>query len=130
MKNLNKRITAALLLLAFIGGGELLADDNGNNNVIIPVIVIKEKPTEIPRVPSLGVTLNCRKSGNTFSIDNNSGIEFNNVEIEQLTSPYCYWSGTFGNGASCEINFNGNVGDYKLILSGCECTYVGYFTLE
>jgi len=53
------------------------------------------------------------------------------LEIIQETTPFGYWTATFTDAASCEMPFDGTVGDYRLTLTTADnSTYTGYFTLE
>jgi hypothetical protein len=53
------------------------------------------------------------------------------AEVEQLTTPFGYWTATFTDAASCEMPFDDTVGDYRLTLTTADnSTYTGYFTLE
>jgi len=53
------------------------------------------------------------------------------VEIEGEGATFGYWTTTFTDAASCEMPFDGTVGDYRLTLTTAgNSTYTGYFTLE
>ncbi len=53
------------------------------------------------------------------------------VEIEGEGTTFGYWTATFTDAASCEMPFDGTVGDYRLTLTTAgNSTYTGYFTLE
>ena len=97
---------------------------------VIPIIVIKEQPIPILHAPSRGIPITLETTCRGLRFD----LPFEEYPIVvSVMSEYGfgYWTATFMDVNSCEMPFDGTVGDYKLTLTTSgNSTYTGYFTLE
>lgn len=98
----------------------------------LPVIVVDDRPTAPGKAkPGKRYEVMTSLSGEFISFV----IPFESYpvvcELVQETYPYGYWTATFTDASSCEMPFDGTVGDYRLTLTtASNSTYAGYFTLE
>ncbi len=129
------RFMIPLLAIAFlipeINAEEQKAKENEGTPITLPIVVRKEKKPPTKYAPSRNIDI-------LATIDNGAisfVLPFEDypiyVEIEGDGTTFGYWTTTFTDAASCEMPFDGTVGDYRLTLTTADnSTYTGYFTLE
>lgn len=122
-----------------LGIGVILADNNRPqpspqpNKGTVPIFIRRENIPPKKYAPSLGITMTANVS--------ECGLSFNlpfpeidypvTVELELESEPYGFWTATFTDPSSCELEFDVSVGDYRISIITSESTeYAGYFTLE
>lgn len=95
-------------------------------------IVIRKGTNKVPHkfAPSKDIPV-------TIYIDNESitlDLPFEDFpmmcELEKISIPSENWTAMFTDTSTCEVGFGGETGDYKIILTSDNSTYIGYFTLE
>ncbi|MDE6534272.1 MAG: hypothetical protein K2M27_12155 [Muribaculaceae bacterium] len=136
-----KKIILSMVLLSALSFSPAVVADNQTtpdkpttpppSGETIPVVIIKGQPRPILHAPAKGIPMTIETLDNGLRIN----IPFKEypvtAEVEQLTTPFGYWTATFTDAASCEMPFDGTVGDYRLTLTTADnSTYTGYFTLE
>lgn len=98
-----------------------------------PIIMRLGKHPPKKYAPSIGMTLMLTVT--------ETGLQFNSpfsseeyplaVELEQLSEPYGFWTASFADPSSCELEFEVTTGDYRISITAPESMeYISYFTLE
>ena len=98
----------------------------------VPVVIADDRPTAPGKgKPGKRYEVMTYLSGGTIGFDIPLDAFPMECELIQETYPFGYWTATFTDAASCEMPFDGTVGDYRLTLTTAgNSTYTGYFTLE
>lgn len=103
------------------------------DKITIPIILKKDKIPPKKYAPSLGITMtvSVTDSGMLLNFPFADGDYPITVELELLSEPYGFWTATFMDSSSCELEFDVTNGDYHMSVATSDASeYSSFFYLE